>query len=178
MAPALRFLARVAPQLPMNPVTYFVFTGALSSRLDNAPTYAVFFQLANGYAGPDAMAGVREINLIAISLGAVLCGGLTYVGNGPNLMIKTIAERAGIGMPSVAGYVVRWSLVCLLPVLVAVFLIFVVQDWKINSLGIALALLLAARDLGRARRARRLDPSGSSTHGHGIGSSGSSSSGE
>lgn len=127
MVPALKFLAGVAPGLPLNTVTFFVFTGGLSALLDNAPTYATFFEMARALGGnfpPETLvAGVPETYLIAISLGAVFCGAITYIGNGPNFMVKAVADHAGVPMPSFGGYV-WWALRYLVPILVAMVCIF------------------------------------------------------
>jgi len=94
--------------------------------LDNAPTYLVFFKTAQTlYTGDgSAIAGVAEPLLTAISLGAVMMGAMTYIGNGPNFMVKTIAEKAGVKMPSFFGYVV-YSIVILLPIFVINTFLFV-----------------------------------------------------
>lgn len=91
---------------------YFWITGLLSSMLDNAPTYLVFFNLAGGQA--DMLMTVFERTLIAISLGSVFMGAMTYIGNAPNFMVKAIAEQNRIRMPSFFGYLL-WSCVVLLP---------------------------------------------------------------
>ena len=81
-------------------MTYFVFTGGLSSILDNAPTYMTFFEMAKASGGEGTLiAGVPEYYLIPISLGAVFCGAITYIGNGPNFMVKSVAESDGVPMP-------------------------------------------------------------------------------
>ena len=74
--------------------------------------------------GVDLVAGIPAILLRAISLGAVFFGAMTYIGNGPNFMVKAIAEQEGISMPSFFGYIFKFSLVVLLPVYVVVQLIF------------------------------------------------------
>ena len=91
---------------------YFWLTGGLSSFLDNAPTYLVFFNAAGGDA-QQLMASMAA-TLAAISAGAVFMGANTYIGNAPNFMVKAIAEEAGVKMPSFFGYMV-WSAVILLP---------------------------------------------------------------
>ncbi|GMA41377.1 sodium:proton antiporter [Mobilicoccus caccae] len=95
MVPALKFLAQVAPSLPLNRITFFVFTGGLSALLDNAPTYATFFEMAAQLPGEPRVANVPEAYLVSISLGAVLCGAITYIGNGPNFMVKAVADSRG-----------------------------------------------------------------------------------
>jgi Na+/H+ antiporter NhaD/arsenite permease-like protein len=93
-------------------VAYFWMTGILSSLLDNAPTYLVFFNLAGGDA--KALMGPLELTLLAISSGAVFMGALTYIGNAPNFMVRSICEERGIKMPSFLGYTL-WSGALLLP---------------------------------------------------------------
>lgn len=109
-----------------SPWKFYWATGVLSSFLDNAPTYVVFFETAKaaGTNGP-AVAGVNEVSLVAISLGSVFMGAMTYIGNGPNFMVKAIAEKNNIRMPSFFGFM-GYSCVVLLPlsfVLTFVFLI-------------------------------------------------------
>jgi Na+/H+ antiporter NhaD/arsenite permease-like protein len=94
---------------------YFWFTGLLSSFLDNAPTYLVFFNLAGG--DPQALMTVLAPTLSAISAGAVFMGANTYIGNAPNFMVKAIAEERGIRMPSFFGYM-AWSVGILVPLFV------------------------------------------------------------
>jgi Na+/H+ antiporter NhaD/arsenite permease-like protein len=154
MVPALAYLAQVAPQLPLNRVTFFVFAGSLSSVLDNAPTYVTFFELAKALGGTPAVAGVREVFLVSISLGAVFCGAMTYIGNGPNFMVKAIAESDGVEMPSFGGYVFRYALVYLAPVLALMVGIFIVETTWIRFASGALAALLAAWNVRRALAAR------------------------
>ncbi|MDA0838928.1 MAG: sodium:proton antiporter [Planctomycetota bacterium] len=114
-----------------SPVKFFWFTGILSSLLDNAPTYAVFFSLGSSMtdasmAGSQvALAGggsILESWLVAISLGAVFMGANTYIGNGPNFMVKSIAESSGRKMPSFFGYMV-YSIGILIPTFVIVTLL-------------------------------------------------------
>jgi len=100
---------------------YFWLTGGLSSFLDNAPTYLVFFNISGG--NPEVLMGPRASTLLAISAGAVFMGANTYIGNGPNFMVKAICEERGIRMPSFFGYMI-WSATFMLPVLMAVTLIF------------------------------------------------------
>lgn len=92
---------------------YFWLTGMLSGFLDNAPTYLVFFNMAGGDA-KELMGPMADV-LLAISMGAVYMGALTYIGNAPNFMVKAIAEQAGVRMPSFFGYM-AWSMPVLLPV--------------------------------------------------------------
>lgn len=104
---------------------FYWVTGGLSSVLDNAPTYLVFFETARSIpsTGGPTIAGVLESQLIAISLGAVFMGAMTYIGNGPNFMVKAIAESAGVRMPSFFGFVL-YSGAVLLPVLALVSFLF------------------------------------------------------
>jgi Na+/H+ antiporter NhaD/arsenite permease-like protein len=100
---------------------YFWFTGVLSSFLDNAPTYLVFFNLAGG--DPIALMGPMATTLAAISAGAVFMGAMTYIGNAPNFMVKSIAESRGVTMPGFLGYM-AWSSLILLPLFAVLTLVF------------------------------------------------------
>ena len=100
---------------------YFWMTGLLSSFLDNAPTYLVFFNTAGGDA--HELMGPLASTLLAISAGAVFMGANTYIGNGPNFMVKAIAEGAGIRMPSFFGYM-AYSGSILIPVFILLTFIF------------------------------------------------------
>ena len=112
------------------PFEFFWFTGVLSSVLDNAPTYVVFFETAvslpimEGFSALPLPEGevIMEHLLAAISLGAVFMGANTYIGNGPNFMVKSIAEQSGIRMPSFFGYV-GYSVLILTPIFVLVSLL-------------------------------------------------------
>ena len=98
-------------------------TGALSSFLDNAPTYLVFFNTAGGNA--TELMTTYASTLTAISAGAVFMGANTYIGNAPNFMVKAISEEQGVKMPSFFGYM-AWSVGILCPVfLLLTFLFFV-----------------------------------------------------
>ena len=122
MQPALEILGVYGNQLGINnPARFFWASGSLSSVLDNAPTYLVFFKAAQSMHAADAtnlVAGVDPKILAGISLGSVCMGAMTYIGNGPNFMVKSIAERSGIRMPSFFGYMF-YSLTILLPVFAA-----------------------------------------------------------
>jgi Na+/H+ antiporter NhaD/arsenite permease-like protein len=98
---------------------FFWLSGLLSGVLDNAPTYLAFFNLAGGDAAK--LSGQMAPTLMAISLGSVFMGALTYIGNAPNFMMYTIARRAGVAMPSFFGYLL-WSGAILLP-------LFFLVDW-------------------------------------------------
>ncbi|HJE50913.1 MAG TPA: sodium:proton antiporter, partial [Tessaracoccus flavescens] len=149
MIPALKFLGQVAPKLPLNDITFFLFSGGLSSVLDNAPTYATFFEMARvlGETSTDTLvAGVPESYLVAISLGAVFCGALTYIGNGPNFMVKAVAENFGVPMPSFGGYVVK-SFMFLVPSLLAMMCLFIAEQWWVKVIGAVLTAAIVARAL-------------------------------
>jgi Na+/H+ antiporter NhaD/arsenite permease-like protein len=112
------------------PGAFFWATGFLSSFLDNAPTYVVFFETAVGMSS-DTLGQVLELAggrvilekyLVPISLGAVFMGANTYIGNGPNFMVKSIAEQSGVKMPSFFGYLV-YSLVILIPLFVIISIV-------------------------------------------------------
>ena len=102
-------------------ISGFWLTGILSSFLDNAPTYLVFFNTAGGDA--QVLMGELSNTLLAISAGAVFMGANTYIGNAPNFMVKSIAESSGIKMPSFFGYFV-YSLAILFPLFFIVGIIF------------------------------------------------------
>ena len=104
-----------------DPAMYFWATGILSSFLDNAPTYLVFFNTAGG--DPVALMTTYASTLAAISAGAVFMGANSYIGNAPNLMVKAIAEDRGVKMPSFFGYM-AWSGAILLPLFVVLTFIF------------------------------------------------------
>lgn len=106
-----------------NDAVYFWATGLLSSFLDNAPTYLVFFNLAGGDANALMSGGAKT--LAAISAGAVWMGALTYIGNAPNFMVKAIAQSRGVRMPGFFGYL-GWSGVLLAPVFLAATWLFFV----------------------------------------------------
>ncbi len=133
MVPALDYLQLHSGALGVEtPVQFYAFTGVLSAVLDNAPTYLTFLAAALGQKGLDlsspadvaAFASAHSGILAAISLGAVFFGAATYIGNGPNFMVKAIAEKADVRTPSFFGYVVRYSLPILGPILVLTGLIF------------------------------------------------------
>jgi Na+/H+ antiporter NhaD/arsenite permease-like protein len=131
MVPALAILnARGAALGLVAPWQFFWAAGALSSFLDNAPTYLAFASVASGLVGTDAARlgqlaahpGGGEL-LRAIALGSVLMGANTYVGNGPNFLVKTIAEESGVRMPGFLGYM-AWSGAVLLPLFAVVTWLF------------------------------------------------------
>ena len=127
MIPALTFLEQQGASLGITkPWQFFWTSGALSSVLDNAPTYLTFASLAlgvtDGGSGTLAASGIGALAshptgaqlLAAVSCGAVMMGAVTYIGNGPNFMVKAIAEQHRVRMPSFFGYV-AWSGAILLP---------------------------------------------------------------
>lgn len=131
MIPALEILRTHAPQLNLQaPWQYFWMSGILSSFLDNAPTYLTFTAMASGVIGSssESLAGLLHSELgtallRAVSAGSVFMGANSYIGNGPNFMVKSIAERAGVEMPSFGGYMI-YSGVVLIPIFLLVTLIF------------------------------------------------------
>ena len=128
MVPALLILkARGADLGLTQPWQFFWITGALSSFLDNTPTYLVFFTTAASLgfsSGVQTLTSfIPKVVLMAISCGAVFMGANTYIGNAPNFMVRSIAEENGIKMPSFFGYMF-WSLSCLIPVFLIDMLIF------------------------------------------------------
>jgi Na+/H+ antiporter NhaD/arsenite permease-like protein len=126
MIPALLILQARGGELPVRePWQFFFASGSLSSFLDNAPTYLTFLSLAQGqgYSGANAVVGVAPDVLRGISLGSVFMGAMTYIGNAPNFMVKSIAESTGVKCPSFGGYFV-WACVILLPIFLAVNFVF------------------------------------------------------
>lgn len=104
-----------------NNIAYFWMTGILSSFLDNAPTYLVFFEMAGG--DPQVLMTTMAQTLIAISAGAVFMGANTYIGNAPNFMVYAIARSAGVNMPSFFGYM-GWSICVLIPTFILASFVF------------------------------------------------------
>lgn len=158
MIPALHYLDEVAGSLPLNEVTFFLFTGSLSAVLDNAPTYATFFEMAGQITPADAthvVAGVLETYLVPISLGAVFCGALTYIGNGPNFMVKSVAESRGVDMPSFGGYVAK-AFIYLVPILAAMVCLFIAPPAWAKVVGVVITLALLGNCARQLRQARRL----------------------
>jgi Na+/H+ antiporter NhaD/arsenite permease-like protein len=124
MIPALLLLnARGAAIGITRPWQFFWTTGALSSFLDNTPTYLAFFSTAQGLGLNGEMLGIPTIFLKAISAGAVFMGANSYIGNGPNFMVKVIAEEHNLKMPSFFGYML-YSFALLIPLYVVVTLVF------------------------------------------------------
>jgi len=129
MVPALDYLEYHAPQLAqsfgLGAAHFFYLTGILSSFLDNAPTYLAFLSVELGLKGGTLanpqdvlrIASQDPVHLIAISMGAVFFGAMTYIGNGPNFMVKSIVEQFGARPPGFFGYILYYALPILLPVL-------------------------------------------------------------
>ena len=137
MMPALGYIDRHGDEFGVQqPAQYYFATGGLSAVLDNAPTYATFLRLAEATAikahpadfpaQPKQEAEVVKVLIahpvdrklvVAVSLGAVFFGAMTYIGNGPNFMVKSIAESTGVKVPTFFGYIVKYGLPILLPIL-------------------------------------------------------------
>ncbi|MGA3178993.1 MAG: sodium:proton antiporter [Verrucomicrobiota bacterium] len=137
MMPALDWLqtnARMALGADPSPALVYWSSGALSSLLDNAPAYlsflgALFGAQGQGLGHPAEMkqildAGHLGQSLAALSVAAVFFGGCSYIGNGPNLMVKAIAERRQAALPGFLGYIFKWTLPVMLPLLIGIWLIF------------------------------------------------------
>jgi Na+/H+ antiporter NhaD/arsenite permease-like protein len=130
MIPALAWLdhgsAALLGQNP-GPGIFYWGTGGLSAVLDNAPTYLGFLSALSGISGTETIGDLlvqRTSHIMAISVSAVFFGAATYIGNGPNFMVKAIAVQRGVQMPTFAEFVVKYSLPLLLPVLIIVWLVF------------------------------------------------------
>lgn len=128
MIPALAILRANGSALGVDtPLEFFWATGALSSFLDNSPTYVVFMTTAGSLGATEGVATtvgtIGVANLLAISAGAVFMGANTYIGNAPNFMVKSIAESKGVKMPSFFGYI-GWSLCILIPTFIIDSLLF------------------------------------------------------
>ncbi|WP_179376027.1 sodium:proton antiporter [Winogradskyella wichelsiae] len=128
MTPTLIFLSQHAPNMGLtDPWHYYYATGFLSAFLDNTPTAVAFHSVASSIPYADSIplvANVAESILSAIATSAVFFGALTYIGNGPNFMVKSIAEDHKIKMPSFFGYMIKFSLIILLPIYILTQLIF------------------------------------------------------
>lgn len=128
MVPCLLYLESNAKTLGIESATqFYFFTGLLSSFLDNTPTAVTFHSLALGLGDTTGIlvAGIPEFLLKAICIGAVFFGSMTYIGNGPNFMVKAVAEENNIKMPDFFSYIFKFSLIVLLPVFILVELIFI-----------------------------------------------------
>jgi Na+/H+ antiporter NhaD/arsenite permease-like protein len=130
LAPLEYNLGRSASGLPIHDAwQLFWASGILSSVLDNAPTYAAFSALARGASHGQAalVAGLTPVKLAAVSVGSVVMGATTYIGNGPNLMVKAIAERTGYVMPSFARYAI-FAVAVLVPLHIVTTVAFVLLE--------------------------------------------------
>lgn len=134
MVPCLLYLELNAETLGINTAPLFYYsTGSLSSFLDNTPTAVTFYSLAMGlfnqnpaaYEGMAIVGGIPEILMYAICTGAVFFGSMTYIGNGPNFMVKSIAEAENIKMPHFFAYMYKFSLIILLPLFILTQLLFI-----------------------------------------------------
>ena len=139
MVPALDYLERHAGQLGLNSeMKFFWLTGMLSGALDNAPTYLTFLAAAMGLHhlrlnNPEHIrqfVATHDHELIAISLGAVFFGAMTYIGNGPNFMVKSMAEQAKVRTPGFFAYLLKYALPILLPLMALIALLFF-SRWRV-----------------------------------------------
>lgn len=135
MIPALEFLEQNADHLGLkSPVSFYFATGVLSAFLDNAPTYLTFLTADMAVSGrsidqvKDVTAHLADpdgaLAVAGISAGAVFFGAMTYIGNGPNFMVKSITEAAGLKCPTFFGYLFRWAVPVLLPILIFIGFVF------------------------------------------------------
>jgi Na+/H+ antiporter NhaD/arsenite permease-like protein len=130
MMPALAWLNHSSSTVLGNdpaPAIFYWGTGVLSSALDNAPTYLGFLRALHGVTGQEdihSLLASHNLHVVAISVAAVFFGAATYIGNGPNFMVKAIAEQNGVKMPSFLKFVYKYSLPFLLPVLVVIWFVF------------------------------------------------------
>jgi Na+/H+ antiporter NhaD/arsenite permease-like protein len=130
LVPIERGLAASAAQLPIkHSWQLFWLSGGLSAVLDNAPTYAAFAALGRGLSADQAglVAGITPIKLAAISAGTVVMGATTYIGNGPNLIVKAIAERSGLLLPSFARFAL-FAFLAMLPANIVMTVAFVLLE--------------------------------------------------
>ena len=139
MVPALETLTINARTLGLHSEMQFYWgTGLLSGILDNAPTYLAFLATAFGLFGlslddPAHMQqfiAEHDYMLIAISIGAVFFGAMTYIGNGPNFMVKSISQQAGVKTPSFIGYVTKFSIPFLIPFFFIIGILFF-SRWRV-----------------------------------------------
>ncbi len=128
MVPCILYLEFNAKELGVNLASQFYYAaGGLSSVLDNTPTAVTFYSLALGLGQQSAnmVAGIPFDLMKAISVGAVFFGSMTYIGNGPNFMVKSVAEENNIKMPDFFSYIYKFSLIVLLPIFIIIQLIFI-----------------------------------------------------
>jgi Na+/H+ antiporter NhaD/arsenite permease-like protein len=134
MVPALQIISAESYRFGarLNPTAFFWGSGMLSSILDNAPTYLNFLSGAMGKFGLNSNSvqqvgqflGFGASYIIAISIACVFFGAMTYIGNGPNFMVKAVSEKAGMKMPSFFGYIKGYSVPVLLPVFLIIWFLF------------------------------------------------------
>lgn len=137
MIPALQLISHEANVIgeKLTAGIFYWTTGILSAFLDNAPTYLNFLSAAMGKYGMDvnvqsevfSFQSMHPVYISAISVAAVFFGAMTYIGNGPNFMVKSISERSGIKMPSFFGYLIKYSIPVLIPIFTIVWFIFYFQ---------------------------------------------------
>jgi Na+/H+ antiporter NhaD/arsenite permease-like protein len=128
IVPCLLYLESNALSLGITlPHQFYYYSGLLSSFLDNTPTAVVFHSLALslGVHSSNMIAGIPDVTLRAICTGSVFFGAMTYIGNGPNFMIKAVAEDNNIKMPHFFSYMFKFSIIVLLPIFILVQLIFI-----------------------------------------------------
>lgn len=134
MVPCLLYLEQNAEALGVtSPILVYYFTGGLSSFLDNTPTAVTFYSLVKGLAVQDPsimlnttiIAGIPEVFMKAICVAAVFFGSMTYIGNGPNFMVKAIAESQNVKMPDFFSYMFKFSIIVLLPLFILMQILFI-----------------------------------------------------
>lgn len=134
MTPALELLRVHSSQLGItSPTQYYWFTGILSGFLDNAPTYLTFLTASMGIYGLDInniqnvlqFISEHEQHVVAISISAVFFGAMTYIGNGPNFMVKSIADHQDVETPSFFGYMLKFSIPVLIPLYILIWWLFI-----------------------------------------------------
>jgi Na+/H+ antiporter NhaD/arsenite permease-like protein len=134
MTPALEILGREAYNLNLStPTKYYWLTGILSAFLDNAPTYLTFLTASMGFHGLDInnlehvhlFINSKSAYVVAISISAVFFGALTYIGNGPNFMVKSIADSQKIKTSSFFGYFLKYSIPILVPIYALIWWLFI-----------------------------------------------------
>jgi len=150
MIPVLKLLESHGGRLGVTePWQFFWATGLISGLLDNAPTYLSFLSLGIPVS-KGAMDAIQLFNgtisesiLRAISMGAVYMGAMTYIGNGPNFMVKSVAESRGVAMPSFGGYI-GWTSRYLIPTLIAMVCLFLVESAWGKAVGVLITMALIA----------------------------------
>lgn len=134
MTPALELLRVHSSQLGItSPTQYYWFTGILSGFLDNAPTYLTFLTASMGIYGLDInniqnvlqFISEHEQHVVAISISAVFFGAMTYIGNGPNFMVKSIADHQDVETPSFFGFLIKFSIPILIPLYILIWWLYI-----------------------------------------------------